>query len=67
MISEKDLEISFPKKSCLSLKQKPLRFGEGGEDSDITSIAYDPEGKFIAVGALDGSVKLHSPASGKLN
>lgn len=43
---------------------KPIKFGE--YDEDIGSIAYDPEGRFLAVGAFDGSIKFFNSFTGKL-
>ena len=33
--------------------------------SDITCMNYDPEGKNIAVGSYDGSIKIFSAFTGK--
>jgi hypothetical protein len=37
----------------------------GDHSCDITSISYDPEGRFLAVGMYDGAIKLYNPFTGK--
>lgn len=41
---------------------RPLKFGD--YRCGITSVAYDSEGKYLAVAAYDGSVKLFNAVSG---
>ena len=42
---------------------RPTKYGD--YHTDIQSVAFDPEGKILAVGAFDGSIKLFNALSGK--
>jgi len=42
---------------------RPIKIDEN--KSDITCMQYDPEGKNIAVGSYDGSLKIFSAFTGK--
>lgn len=46
-----------------SIVSPPVKVGD--HQCDITSISYDPEGRFLAVGMYDGAVKLYNPFTGK--
>lgn len=48
----------------MKVSGKPIKFGDYHED--IGSISYDPEGKYLAVGCYDGSIKFFSSFTGKL-
>ena len=65
MESKRDLVFSYPKKQPFKLTNKPLKVGDNS--SEINTIAYDPEGKSIAVGCFDGGIKVYSPYTGKLS
>ena len=43
---------------------KPVKIGENNT-AGVNTISYDPEGKTLAVGFYDGSLKLFSPITGK--
>lgn len=60
---DKNLNINQIKKMPFSMASPPVKVGDN--QSDISSIAYDPEGKFLAVGAYDGAIKIYSPFTGK--
>ena len=62
MNNNQNLSVSIPKNS--SLKVKPTLFEEC--DSSIGTLAFDPLGKFLAVGEYSGAVKLYNPESGKV-
>ena len=65
-MENKDRHISFslPKKSPLRIIGKPFKINDN--KVDILSVAFDPEGKQLAVAGFDGSLKLYSPGTGKL-
>jgi len=61
---DRELDIFIPKKQPLKVVGKPVRTGDC--NSAVASIAYDPEGKALAVGTYDGSLKLYNPGTGKV-
>ena len=54
--------ITEYKNSYISLKREPKLISE--KDSSITSLALDNEGKYIASGSYDGSIRILAPFSG---
>jgi len=45
------------------LQGRPVKIGDS--HAATTTVAFDPEGKSLAVGSYDGSIRLYSPFSGK--
>jgi WD40 repeat protein len=60
---DKSLNLNPAKKSHFSFAGNPQKMGDS--QSDITSMAYDTEGKFLAIGCWDGAIKIYSPFTGK--
>ena len=63
-MQEKEIECQFPKGSPFKVVGKPIRIGDA--TTEITTLAVDPEGKILAIGEFDGSVRLFSYVSGKM-
>lgn len=57
------LNIFNPKRGCMKVEGRPAKLGN--YRCDINSISYDNEGKYLAVGASDGSIKLFNALTGK--
>lgn len=55
--------INILKKVNFKIIGRPLKIDDN--HSDITCLNYDPEGKNIAVGTYDGSIKIFSSYTGK--
>ena len=55
--------ISVAKKQAFKMN-KPVKIGENNT-AGVNTISYDPEGKTLAVGFYDGSLKAFSPITGK--
>lgn len=47
----------------LKVVDKPLKIGN--YHCDINSVCYDPQGKYLAIGANDGSNKVYNALTGK--
>lgn len=60
---DRALSMTFGKKQPFKIQGRPIKVGDN--HSSITSMAYDPEGKSIAISTFDGSIKLYSPFTGK--
>ena len=60
---DKTLSINHVKKMPFNLASPPVKLGDN--QCDISSLSYDPEGRFLAVGMYDGSIKLYNPFTGK--
>ena len=66
MNSEKEIDFTYPKKSVFKIKSKPTKIGHDSHSSIVTA-AFDPEGKYLALGTFDGGVKIHFPSTGKVH
>ena len=60
---DKTLSVNQIKRMPFQLVSSPQKVGD--HTCDITSISYDPEGRFLAVGMYDGAIKLYNPFTGK--
>ena len=61
---EKALSINYGKKQSFKVQGKPMKIGDS--HASIMSVSFEPcDGKSLAVGAFDGSIKLYSPHTGK--
>ncbi len=62
---DRELDFYYPKKQPVKVVGKPVRLATENH-SAISSIAYDPEGKALAVAGYDGSIKIYNPTTGKV-
>ena len=60
---DKSISFNNVKKMPFSFTNAPVKMGDS--QSDISTLSYDPEGKFLAVGTYDGAIKLYSSFTGK--
>ena len=57
MESKRDITVACVKKQAFRVPGKPVKVGDS--TNDVNTIAYDPEGKNLAAGCWDGSIKIY--------